>query len=185
MDSCVPFCYRDGRVVKTALLHVCNHVSSLLPQTHAFAFRRWMYSSAGAVIGRGARICGGAWIQYPNVAIGAGTWIGRRSEFASTLRARITIGDACDISQDVLFVTGTHAIGPSSRRAGPGSSDAIIIGDGVWVGARATFLGGSAVGNGSIVAAGALVRDSFPENVLIAGVPARIVKNLDADSGDD
>lgn len=57
---------------------------------------------------------------------------------------------------------------------------AIKIGDNVWVGARATFLAGVEVGSGSIVAAGSVVRSSFPANSIIGGVPAKLLKTRTA-----
>ena len=54
----------------------------------------------------------------------------------------------------------------------------IKIGNNVWIGAKATFLDGSVVGNNSIVAAGAVVRGIFPDNVIIGGVPAKIIKKI-------
>ncbi|MCO4254741.1 DapH/DapD/GlmU-related protein [Pseudarthrobacter cellobiosi] len=75
-------------------------------------------------------------------------------------------------------MTGTHALGTSERRAGAGRSEDITIGDGTWVGARATFLAGAIVGAGCMVAAGSLVRGEFPDNVLIAGTPATIIRTF-------
>jgi acetyltransferase-like isoleucine patch superfamily enzyme len=54
----------------------------------------------------------------------------------------------------------------------------VRIRSGAWIGARATILPGVTVGAGTIVAAGAVVAKSTPDNVLVAGVPARFVKNL-------
>ena len=129
-------------------------------------------------MGPDARLNGGVIIQHANVRVGAGTWIGRRSELVSTASAVVSIGSNCDVSQDVLFITGSHEVGESSRRAGIGTSLPIEVGDGTWIGARATFLGGSAVGKGVIVAAGSLVRDVFPDDVLLAGTPARVIRVL-------
>lgn len=52
----------------------------------------------------------------------------------------------------------------------------IKIGSDCWLGAKVTVLDGAVIGNGCIVAAGAVVRGSFPENVVIGGVPAKILK---------
>ena len=52
----------------------------------------------------------------------------------------------------------------------------IKIGNNCWIGAKATILDGSIIGNGCVIAAGALVRGEFPDNVVIGGVPARILK---------
>ncbi|WP_457973913.1 acyltransferase [Arthrobacter sp. D1-17] len=161
------------------MLHVVNIVSGLLPQTHAYRARAFLYCLCGVDIATHVRINGGVVIQHSNVSIGAGTWVGRRTEFVATRAAAVVIGANCDISQDVLFITGSHEIDGSERRAGPGVSRPISVGDGCWVGARATFLAGSGVGAGCIVAAGSVVRELFPDNVLLAGVPARIVRELE------
>lgn len=54
----------------------------------------------------------------------------------------------------------------------------IAIGENCWIGAKATILDGSIIGNNSIVAAGAVVTGKFPDNVLIAGVPAKVKRQL-------
>ena len=57
------------------------------------------------------------------------------------------------------------------------SHSGIVIGDNCWIGAKATILDGVHIGNGCVVAAGAVVTKSFPDNVVIGGVPARIIKS--------
>lgn len=53
----------------------------------------------------------------------------------------------------------------------------ITIGNNCWIGAKATILDGTIIGNGCIVAAGAVVTGHFPDNVIIGGVPAKIIKS--------
>lgn len=52
----------------------------------------------------------------------------------------------------------------------------IRIGDNCWIGAKATILDGSVIGDGCVVGAGAVVKGIFPDNVIIGGVPAKILK---------
>ena len=52
----------------------------------------------------------------------------------------------------------------------------ITIGNNCWIGAKVTILDGTKIGNGCIVAAGAVVKGIFPDNVIIGGVPAKILK---------
>ncbi len=52
----------------------------------------------------------------------------------------------------------------------------IKIGKGCWIGAKATILDGADIGDGCIVAAGAIVRGKFPPNSIIGGIPAKIIK---------
>lgn len=74
-------------------------------------------------------------------------------------------------------------IGAGSVLAGviePASAEPVRIGDNVLVGANAVVIEGVQVGNGSVIAAGAIVTKDVPENVVVAGVPARIIKTIDA-----
>lgn len=54
----------------------------------------------------------------------------------------------------------------------------VRIGDGCWVGANVTILRGTTIGDRSVIAAGSVVRGSFPSNALIGGVPARVIRPL-------
>lgn len=64
------------------------------------------------------------------------------------------------------------------RSQGVCSKGGVDIGNNCWIGAKVTILDGTKIGNNCIVAAGAVVRGVFPDNVLIAGVPAKIVKKI-------
>ncbi|MBP6872851.1 MAG: acyltransferase [Bacteroidales bacterium] len=55
-------------------------------------------------------------------------------------------------------------------------SKPILIGDNVWIGMRAIILKGVTIGNGSIVAAGAVVTKDVPPNTVVGGVPARVIR---------
>ncbi|MDE7464023.1 MAG: sugar O-acetyltransferase, partial [Clostridiales bacterium] len=54
----------------------------------------------------------------------------------------------------------------------------IKIGNNVWIGAHATILAGVTIGNGAVVAAGAVVTKDVPENAVVGGVPAKIIKTI-------
>ena len=165
--------------MKAVLLWVANLISAISPQSRWFLLRRAAYSAAGVEVASTAKLNGLVRFHYWNATVGAETWLGAGSQVIPTIAARISIGSRCDIGPGVMFVTGSHKLGDKFRRAGDGFSVGISIGDGTWVGARATFLAGASVGSGCMVAAGAVVRDSFPDDVMIAGVPARIVKRFD------
>ncbi len=59
------------------------------------------------------------------------------------------------------------------------TSKGIKLGSNIWVGAKVTFLDGSIVGNNCVIAAGAVVNGIFPDNVVIGGVPAKIIKTIE------
>lgn len=65
------------------------------------------------------------------------------------------------------------------RLQGVNSKGGVKIGNNCWIGAKVTILDGTVIGDNSIVAAGAVVTGHFPNNVIIGGVPARILKNIE------
>jgi len=168
-----------GCKVSSMLLWFANIASFFLPQTRCFRLRGALYRAAGVDVAQSAKINGTARINFRNARIGEETWFGAGSQTFSTQHARVSIGARCDIGPGVMFVAGSHEMGDANRRAGGiSASQPISVGDGTWVGTRATFIAGSSVGTGCMVAAGSLVTGAFSNNVLIAGVPARVVREL-------
>lgn len=94
------------------------------------------------------------------------------------LGATITIGDRVSVGHDVMFLTESHTIGPAEHRLGPLNAKPIAVGDGVWIGARSLVLPGVTIAAGSIVAAGSVITADVPQNVLVGGVPARVIRPL-------
>lgn len=154
----------------------------LLPLTRCFQIRRWLLVHRGAEIGSGVRLAGGTKIVGKGALnIGEDTWVGPYGLFFTHPDAPIQIGARCDIAPEVCFVTGTHVLGDSRQRAGKGLVSPIRIGNGCWLGARVTVLAGVTIGDGAIVAAGAVVAGDVEPNTLVGGVPARLIRRLDAD----
>lgn len=115
-------------------------------------------------IGKNAVIMMGAAINIGAV-IGEGTMI----DMNVVIGGRGTIGKNCHIG------AGTVIAGVIE----PPSADPVIVEDDVVIGANAVILEGVRVGKGSVVAAGAIVIEDVPENVVVAGAPARIIKKID------
>ena len=83
---------------------------------------------------------------------------------------------------NVQLYTAEHPLQAAKRNSGMESGKRIIIGNNVWIGGGAIVLPGVTLGdNVVVVAAGAVVTKSFPENCVIAGNPARIIKELTED----
>lgn len=89
----------------------------------------------------------------------------------------ICIGDNTLIGHNVILATLNHDFLPSKRSIL--HSSPIVIGKNVWIGSRATILSGVTIGDGSIVAAGSVVTKNVPSNKVVAGVPARIIKDIE------
>ncbi|MEI7583591.1 sugar O-acetyltransferase [Runella sp.] len=88
----------------------------------------------------------------------------------------ITIEDDVLIGPNVQLITENHPIQPTERKALDLKS--ILIKRNAWVGAGAIILPGVTVGENSVVAAGAVVTKDVPDNTVVAGVPAKVVKIL-------
>ncbi|MCB9422786.1 MAG: hypothetical protein H6667_23505 [Ardenticatenaceae bacterium] len=111
-----------------------------------------------------------------NFVIGSSAFINVDCFF--DLAAPINIGENVSIGPQAMLITGAHHIGDECNRCGDLEPQTITIGDGVWLGARCIILPGVSIGRGSVVAAGAVVTKDVPINTLVAGVPARIIKEL-------
>jgi maltose O-acetyltransferase len=165
--------------------HFLNFLLRWLPPSRLFALRRWLLRCAGIRLADDVCFCGGGWIYGPGqLSIGAGSWLSPGCVFFTHQQAPIRIGQRCDIGPSVEFITGGHLVGHATRRAGEGTARPIEIGDGSWIGARSVILGGVRIGAGCVVAAGSVVTRDVPDNVLVAGVPARIKRVLDTGTGE-
>lgn len=93
----------------------------------------------------------------------------------------IVIGDDVIMGSYISFHSENHNFQDTSKliREQGVTSKGIILGNNIWVGAKVTFLDGSKIGNNSVVAAGAVVNGEFPANVVIGGVPAKILKHIE------
>lgn len=92
---------------------------------------------------------------------------------------RIEIGTETLIGEGVMIMDyNAHGIHPTKRRTSIGNIQSVKIGQNCWIGSRATILPGTTIGNHSIVGAGAVVKGEYPENVILAGNPAQIIKTL-------
>lgn len=92
--------------------------------------------------------------------------------------APIEIGDNCLIGPKTCIYAISHPFDPKERKKGTGLPKKVVIGHDVWIGGGVTILPGVHLGNNVIVGAGSVVTKSFPDNVVIAGNPARVIKKL-------
>lgn len=105
-----------------------------------------------------------------NVSIGIGSYINGHVEIADEVR----------VADSVRIYSWNHKfLNPKIPVARQGYKEKKVkIGYNVWIGSGATILSGVTLGKGSVVAAGAVVTKSVPENCIVAGVPAKIIKKL-------
>lgn len=92
--------------------------------------------------------------------------------------APVTIGDNCFMGPQVGIYTACHPIDSIQRNSGVEFAKAVTIGDSCWIGGHATINPGVVLGDNVVVGAGAVVTKSFAANVVIAGNPARVIKEI-------
>ncbi len=153
-------------------------------------FIHWVQGSGRIIIGndvtldgRSTFTFGSRFSESPTLTVGDGTTIGHGCSFA--VGKSITIGRHCLIAQGVSMLDSSgHPLDPARRLAGappdPDDVKPVIIGDNVWIGDQAKIMPGVTIGDGSVVAAGSVVGGTVPPNVLVAGYPARKLRDLTA-----
>ena len=98
---------------------------------------------------------------------------------------RIEIGDDVLFGPRVGIYTSRHAFDPAERAAGACFAAPVTIGDKVWIGAGVHIDHGVTIGDNSIIGAGSVITRDIPPNVVAAGVPCKIIRQLRADEKSD
>ena len=109
-----------------------------------------------------------------NIHVGKNVFINMGCKFQD--QGGIFIGDGVLIGHSVVLATLNHAKSPADRATMIPAP--IHIGRNVWIGSNATVLPGVTIGDGAIVAAGAVVTRDVPENAVVGGTPAKIIRHL-------
>ena len=109
-----------------------------------------------------------------NIHIGKNVFINAGCKFQD--QGGIFIEYGALIGHNVVLATLNHVASPKDR--GSMIPAPIRIGKNVWIGANATILPGVTIGDGAIVAAGAVVNRDVPENTVVGGVPAKVIRTI-------
>lgn len=109
-----------------------------------------------------------------NIALGKNVFFNTGCSFQD--RGGISIGNGSMLGMNVTIATLNHGL--SLEKRSTTYPLPVIIGDNVWIGSNATILPGVTIGNNSVVAAGAVVTKDVPENVVVAGIPAKVIKGI-------
>nr|WP_127573178.1 maltose acetyltransferase domain-containing protein [Paenibacillus xylaniclasticus] len=90
----------------------------------------------------------------------------------------IRIGDNCLLAPGVHIYTATHPLNVQERISGAEYGIPVTIGDNVWIGGRAILNPGVTIGNNVVIGSGAVVTSNVPDNVVVGGNPARVIKTI-------
>lgn len=109
-----------------------------------------------------------------NICLGENVFINHACSFLDL--GGIEIKDNVMIGPRVNITSENHPINPKTRKTMVPAK--IVLEENVWIGAGATILPGVTIGRNSVVAAGAVVNKDVPANTVVAGVPAKVIKQL-------
>lgn len=165
-------------ICRVVSLWLVNHIYAGDSKTKYFEKKRKLLIAAGVEIGEGTKVVGPIY-PHGNLIIGKNCWIGKNLMVNGI--GTVIIGDNCDIAPEVVFQTGGHQVGAESRRAGLGLVFNQTVGSGTWIGGRVTILNNTNIGKSCIIAGCACVVKDVPDNTMVGGVPAKIIRNLEID----
>ena len=177
----------DALIMNEDALEACNYYSieaqkitcELNYKFHDFDERRELFSNLiGQELDDEFRVFTPFFTDFgKNIHLGENVFINAGCKFQD--QGGIYIGDNALIGHNVVMATLNHEENPESRAnliAAP-----IKIGNKVWIGSNATILPGVTIGDGAIIAAGAVVTKDVEEESIVAGVPAKFIRNVKKD----
>ena len=136
----------------------------------------WAYIEKDCAFSRNSSI----FVKHGRLIIKSNTHIGIGVVIA--VRDSVSIGEGVLIAEYVTIRDQDHVFGTSISTFDSGFNTApIVIGDNVWIGAKVTITKGVTIGKNSVIAANAVVTRDVPSNVVVAGVPANVIRELHAD----
>jgi UDP-2-acetamido-3-amino-2,3-dideoxy-glucuronate N-acetyltransferase len=152
-------------------IHVSAEVSPLATLSKGVKVWRWTHVSEYATLCNNVMLGQGCYVA-PGVVIGQNT----RVQNGVSIYRGVKIGSDCFLGPHCVF---TNVKVPKIGR--PAVYSDTIVKDGATIGAGAVIICGNTIGKNSFVSAGAVVTKDVPDNCLVAGVPARIIKILSPD----
>lgn len=177
LDAGLEYCFFDDEVVarKETALRLCRQFNAISESDYP--------AQLAAIKALFGSIKKNVYIQ-PNFNCDYGKNIHVGEDFLTNYNvtildiAPVYIGDYCMIGPNTLISTVGHPLTAEGRRNKMANSAPVHIGDDVWIGGNCTILPDVTIGNNVVIAAGAVVTKDVPDNCVVAGVPAAIVKSL-------
>lgn len=161
---------------------ICLTLANHLPRSRfSDKVRTSLYRCAGIRVAKSSTIWGPLDIRpiggCKNIIIGEGSKL-NTSIRIGVPKAKVTIGSRVQIATHVIMETVSHGLYNVDGKGRGATTNPITIHDKAWIGAGAIILGGVTIGEGAVVAAGAVVTKDVKAYTLVGGVPAKFIKNI-------
>ncbi len=164
--------------IRSIYIRILNTIQKyfLLDDFFSVRIRMFILKMMGMKYGKNVNIFADCDILGSGITLGNNVFINRKCYF--DLSGKVFIDDNVNIGHGVTFITTHHKIGNSHHRCGYCIGQDIKVGKGAWIGANVSILPGVTIGEGAIVATGAVVTKDVLPNIIVAGVPATMIKEL-------
>ena len=160
-------------------------LANLLPRSHRSdaKLRSFLLAKAGVNIGT-CRVWDRIEIRpigaASRITIGQGCFINSGVRFECAPEVTIKIGNRVQIGSRCSFETMNHSVVLLEKNKRGGFPESVVVEDDVWIASRVSILPGVTIGQGSVIAAGAVVTKDVPPFSLVGGIPARIIRKIDS-----
>ena len=158
------------RVRNTKGSYLATKLAYNIGRLHGLRLRLYLYRRIGMKVGKGCVIRRGVYLGSPNeLEVGEGSFVGRASLYCT---GGVKIGRNVNVSDGVVIITAKHDVNSPSFEA---NYEPITIGDWAWIATNAIVLAGVTIGEGAVVAAGAVVTKDVPAYSVVGGNPAKVI----------
>ena len=150
--------------------YLATKIAYNIGRLHGLRLRLYLYRRIGMKVGRGCVIRRGVYLGSPNeLELGDGSFVGRASLYCT---GGVRIGKNVNVSDGVAIITAKHDVNSPKFEA---LYVPIRIEDWAWIATNAIVLAGVTIGEGAVVAAGAVVTKDVPAYSIVGGNPAKVI----------
>ena len=167
------------KYINKKLINILINIIKYNSFTITINLRSFLYKILFSKAGKNVRICDAVTIICPeNISIGNNVSIHEYSLLGA--HGKLFVGSDVSIGSHFIVITADHIYNDlkiSHKKQGL-KYGKVEIGNNVWIGSRVTILNNIRISNNTIIGAGSVVTKNFPENTIIAGNPAKVIKNI-------
>jgi acetyltransferase-like isoleucine patch superfamily enzyme len=158
------------RLRNTRRSYFDTKVAYNIGRLHGLRLRLYLYRRIGMKVGKGCVIRRGVYLGSPNeLELGDGSFLGRASLYCT---GGVKIGKNVNVSDGVVIITAKHDVNSPQFEA---KYEPITIEDWAWIATNAIVLAGVTIGEGAVVAAGAVVTKDVPPYTIVGGNPGKAI----------